>query len=55
MQVVLCVMWLLTEVKKMEILNHHTKKSILGHLREVVVYQRFKLTRFDWEKCWCFE
>ena len=33
----------------MEIINHHTKKSSLGHLREVVVYQRFKLKRFDWE------
>ena len=49
MQVVLCVMWSLAEVKKMEIINHHTKKSSLGHLREVVVYQRFKLKRFDWE------
>ena len=49
MRVVLCVMWSLTEVKKMEIINHHTKKSSLGHLREVVVYQRFKLKRFDWE------
>lgn len=48
-QVVLCVMWSLTEVKKMEIINHHAKKSSLGHLREVVVYQRFKLKRFDWE------
>ena len=49
MRVVLCVMWSLTEVKKKEIINHHTKKSIIGHLREVFVYQRFKLKRFDWE------
>ena len=40
----------LQEVKNNENYNVVTSKSGHGHLQEVVIYDRFQLKDFDWEK-----